>query len=404
MTLTTDRTIDRDRLAVIDEITHGYVDDGRLPCAVTAVIHRGEEVHRNAYGWADCAESTPISEESIFRIFSMTKPIVSLALMQLYERGDVLLENPIGRFIPELAELEVWDRGEADKVRTVPAERPVSVHDVLRHTAGFTAGFQVGNPVSGLYRDAGLGDLRRPEFTLAEAMGPLGEIPLVSQPGEQWHYGMSTDVVGRIVEVVSGQPLNEYLDRHVFEPLGMVDTGFCVAEDSLDRLTTNYMRTPDERMLRVDAPRADRHCVLPAYLSGAGGLVSTLDDYLRFVRMLLGGGSLDGTRLIGAKTLEFMGTNHLPGGADLNDFGQDTFAEVAMAGMGFGLGFSVMLDPAANGSVGSVGEISWGGAASTIFWVDPVEELAVVFLTQLVPSNTYPIRRQLRSATYASLT
>jgi CubicO group peptidase (beta-lactamase class C family) len=226
----------------------------------------------------------------------------------------------------------------------------------------------------------------------------------VSQPGEQWHYGMSTDVVGRIVEVVSGQPLNEYLDRHVFEPLGMVDTGFCVAEDSLDRLTTNYMRTPDERMLRVDAPRADRHCVLPAYLSGAGGLVSTLDDYLRFVRMLLGGGSLDGTRLIGAKTLEFMGTNHLPGGADLNDFGQDTFAEVAMAGMGFGLGFSVMLDPAANGSVGSVGEISWGGAASTIFWVDPVEELAVVFLTQLVPSNTYPIRRQLRSATYASLT
>jgi CubicO group peptidase (beta-lactamase class C family) len=157
-------------------------------------------------------------------------------------------------------------------------------------------------------------------------------------------------------------------------------------------------------MFRVDVPRADRHTVPPTYLSGAGGLLSTLDDYLRFVRMLLGGGRLDGHRLIGAKTLEFMGRNHLPGGATLNDFGQDTFAEVTMAGMGFGLGFAVLLDPAQNGSVGSVGELSWGGAASTVFWVDPVEDLAVVFLTQLVPSNTYPIRRQLRAATYACLT
>jgi CubicO group peptidase (beta-lactamase class C family) len=404
MTSTTVRDFDRNRAAAIDHLTHGYVDDGRLPCAVTAVIHGGEEVHRDAYGWADCADHTPISDRSIFRIYSMTKPIVSLALMQLYEQGLVLLENPIGRFIPELADLQVWERGEADKVRTLPAERPVTVHDVLRHTAGFTAGFQVGNPVSGLYRDAGLGDLRRPRFTLAEAMGRLGELPLVSQPGEQWHYGMSTDVVGRIVEVISGLPLNEYLDRHVFEPLGMVDTNFWVADGALDRLTTNYMRTPDERMLRVDAPRADRHCTPPAYLSGAGGLLSTLDDYLQFVRMLLGGGALEGTRVIGAKTLDFMATNHLPSGGDLNSLGQDTFADVAMPGMGFGLGFSVMLDPAANGSVGTVGEISWGGAASTVFWVDPVEDLAVVFLTQLVPSNTYPIRRQLRATTYACLT
>jgi CubicO group peptidase (beta-lactamase class C family) len=397
------RSFDRSRLDAVDRITHGYVDDGRFPCAVTAILHGGEEVHRDAHGWADCAERTPVNDRSIFRIFSMTKPIVSLALMQLYEQGDVLLENPIGRFIPELAELEVWDRGEGERVRTVPAERPVTVHDVLRHTAGFTAGFQLGNPVSALYREAELGDLRRPKLTLAEAMGRLGELPLVSQPGERWHYGMSTDVVGRIVEVVSGLALDEYLDRHVFGPLGMVDTGFWLAEDQLDRLTTNYMRTPDERMLRVDVPRADRHTVAPAYLSGAGGLLSTLDDYLRFVRMLLGRGRLDGNRVIGAKTLEFMGRNHLPGGVSLNDLGQDTFAEVAMDGMGFGLGFSVLLDPAQNGSVGSVGELSWGGAASTVFWVDPTEDLAVVFLTQLVPSNTYPIRRQLRAATYACL-
>lgn len=398
------RGIDLERLAWVEAITRRYVEDGRFPCAVTAVLHRGEEVHRHALGWADCADEKPVTEDSIFRIFSMTKPIVSLALMQLYERGEVLLENPIGRFIPELADLAVWDRAQGDRIRTVPAERPVSVHDVLRHTAGFTAGFQLGNPVSGLYRDAGLGDLRRPKIALAEAMGRLGELPLVSQPGEQWHYGMSTDVVGRIVEVVSGQTLDAYLADHVFEPLGMVDTGFWIDEGDLGRLTTNYMRTPDERMLRVDLPRVDRHCVPPPYLSGAGGLLSTLDDYLRFVRMLLGGGELDGRRVIGARTLEFMGRNHLPGGATLNDLQQDTFSEVAMEGTGFGLGFSVLLDPALNGSVGSVGELSWGGAASTAFWVDPVEDLAVVFLTQLVPSNTYPIRRQLRAGVYAALT
>jgi CubicO group peptidase (beta-lactamase class C family) len=388
--------IDLARLEAVTALTHRYVDEGRFPNAVAAVLHEGKEVYRDAYGWADVADQRPVAEDSIFRIYSMTKPIVSLALMQLYEQGEVLLENPVGRYIPELAELTVWE--------DTPAERPVTVHHVLTHTAGFTAGFQFGHPVAELYREAGLGDLRPPDCDLTEAMARLGRLPLVSQPGTRWHYGMSTDVVGRLVEVISGQPLDAYLAEHVLGPLGMHETGFWVPEAQLDRLVANYFRAPQERLFRTDTPDPKRHCVRPRFLSGAGGLVSTLDDYLRFCRMLLDGGELDGRRVIGRKTLQFMASNHLPGGQTLNELGQDTFAEVAMEGMGFGLGFSVLLDPAQNGAIGSVGEFSWGGAASTVFWIDPAEDLAVVFLTQLVPSNTYPIRRQLRAAVYAALT
>ncbi len=396
--------IDTNRLEAVTDLTHGYVDSGRLPCAVTAVLHQGKEVYRDAYGWADVADQRPVAEDSIFRIFSMTKPLASLALLQLYERGLVLLENPVARYLPELGDLRVWAGGTVDAPETVPAERPVTVHHVLTHTAGFTAGFQFGTPVGAIYRAAGLGDLRPPKVDLAEGIGVLATLPLVNQPGAGWHNGMSTDVVGRLVEVISGQRLDDYLAEHVVGPLGMDHTGFQVAETEIDRLCANYLRTPEERLLRVDAPDPDRHCRPPRYLSGAGGLVSTLDDYLRFCRAVLAGGELDGQRVIGRATLEFMGRNHLPGGLTLNQLGQDTFAEVAMEGMGFGLGFSVLLDPAQNGSVGSVGELSWGGAASTLFWIDPLEDLAVVFLTQLVPSNTYPIRRQLRATVYGALT
>jgi len=396
--------IDPARLENVSAMTHRYVDEGRLPFVTTAVLHRGEEVYRDAYGWADCAEQRPIAEDSIVRIFSMTKPLTSLALMQLYEQGLVLLENPVGRFIPELADLRVWTGGTEEAPETEPAHGPITVQHLLTHTAGFTAGFQYGHPVGGLYRAHGLGDLRPPRHDLAGAMEVLGGLPLVSQPGTRFHYGMSTDVVGRLVEVISGQDLDEYLAEHVLGPLKMVDTGFCVPESEVPRLVSNYLRTPDEKMLRVDTPSVERHSRRPTFLSGAGGLVSTLDDYLRFCRMLLGGGELDGTRVIGRATLDFMRQNHLPGGRSLNELGQDTFAEVAMEGMGFGLGFSVLLDPAQNGAIGSVGEYSWGGAASTVFWIDPALDLAVVFLTQLVPSNTYPIRRQLRATVYGALT
>jgi CubicO group peptidase (beta-lactamase class C family) len=330
----------------------------------------------------------------------MTKPLASLALLQLYERGLVLLEDPVGRYLPELAELTVW-AGEG--VEPVPAERPVTVKHLLTHTAGFTAGFQFATPVGGLYREAGLGDLRPPKHDLATSMEVLGGLPLVGQPGTGFHYGMSTDVVGRLVEVLSGQGLDAYLAEHVFEPLGMVDTGFWLPVDQLPRLCANYLKTPNDPMFPVDTGDPERHCQPPRFLSGAGGLVSTLDDYLRFCRALLGGGQLDGNRVLGTKTLQYMASNHLPGGVSLNDIGQDTFSEVVMEGMGFGLGVSVLLDPAISGAIGNVGEYGWGGAGSTVFWIDPVEDLAVVFLTQLVPSDSYPIRRQLRATVYGAL-
>ncbi len=391
---------DRDRLTNVTALTHRYVDDGRFPNVVTAVLHRGEEVYRDVYGWADVAERRPVTEDSIFRIFSMTKPIASLALMQCYEQGKVLLEDPIGRYLPELAELTVW-AGEG--VDPVPAERPVTVKHLLTHTAGFTAGFQFGQPVATLYRDAGLGDLRPPKFDLAGVIQTLGGLPLVDQPGAGFHYGVSTDVVGRLVEVLSGQDLDAYLDEHVLRPLGMVDTGFWVPDGQIGRLCTTYLKTPDDPLFLLDAPDPERHCQRPKFLSGAGGLVSTVDDYLRFCRMLLAGGVLDGQRVIGTKTLSYMATNHLPGGVTLNQLGMDTFSEVVMEGMGFGLGFSVLVDPAASGSISTVGEYGWGGAGSTVFWVDPVEEVSVVFLTQLVPSDAYPNRRQLRATVYGAL-
>ena len=393
--------IDRDRLANVTAVTHGYVDSGRFPNAVTAVLHRGEEVLRDVYGWADIADERPIAEDSIFRIFSMTKPITSLALLQCYEWGEVLLEDPIGRYIPELADMTVWVGADTDPA---PASGPITVKHLLTHTAGFTAGFQYSQPVSALYRDAGVGDLRPSKHDLATTMGILGDLPLVCEPGAAFHYGMSTDVVGRLVEVLSGQSLDAYLAEHVFGPLGMDDTGFWVPEADIDRFVSNYLKTPDDKRFRVDVPDVARHCHPPTFLSGAGGLVSTLDDYLRFCRMLLGGGQLDGRRVLGRKTLEYMATNHLPEGRMLNEMGQDTFSEVAMEGMGFGLGVSVLLDPALAGAIGTAGEYGWGGAANTVFWVDPAEDLAVVFLTQLVPSGAYPIRRQLRATVYGALT
>ena len=392
--------LDLDRLANVTATTHRYVDEGQFPNVVTAILHRGDEVYRDAYGLADVAAQRPITDDAIFRIFSMTTPIASVALMQLYEQGRVLLEDPVGRYLPELADLTVW-AGEG--VAPVPADRPVTVKHLLTHTAGFTAGFQFNQPVGTLYREAGLGDLRPPKFDLAGAVEVLGTLPLVDQPGEGFHYGMSTDVVGRLVEVLSGMSLDAYLDEHVFQPLGMVDTGFFVPEDQLPRLASNYLRTPTDPLFPLDPPDRAALTKPPRFLSGAGGLVSTLDDFLRFCRALRGGGALGDSRILGAKTLQFMASNHLPGGVSLNDLGQDTFSEVVMEGMGFGLGVSVVLDPAIAGANGNVGEYGWGGAASTVFWIDPVEDLAVVFLTQLVPSDSYPIRRHLRATVYGAL-
>ena len=397
--------VDPDRLRRIDDLLHAYVDDGRLPCTQVLVARAGEIVHHDVYGFADVAGGRLLAADAIFRIYSMTKPVTSVALMMLYEQGRVLLEDPVSRYLPAFADPRVWVSGDALSLVTRPADRPIRVKDLLTHTAGLTYGFQHAHLVDSLYREHGLGDFGiEPTYTNAEMVSLLAALPLQYSPGDAWCYSMATDVCGALVEAISGESLDEFFQRHIFSPLGMVDTGFWVAgEERVDRLTTNYAHVPGGALVPLDVPATSTYLARPAFLSGGGGLVSTMADYFRFTQLLAGGGALDGVRLLSPRTVEFMTSNHLPGGRTLNEMGQIGFSEVAMEGVGFGLGFSVNVDPVANGALGSVGDFGWGGAASTMFSIDPVEDLTTIFLTQLMPSTTFPIRRELRATVYQAL-
>ncbi len=392
-----------ERLERVGAACRRYVDSGRFPCTDVQVARRGRVVYRDVYGHADVATGRELADDAIFRIYSMTKPITSIALMQLYEQGDLLLENRVSRFIPEFGESRVWSGGTPEAPEVRPPEREITVHDVMTHMSGLTYGFMFAHPVDAIYRDHGLGDFTNPKVSLAQGMVELAGMPLLFDPGSRWQYSMSTDVCGRIVEVVSGMTLDAYFDEHIFGPLGMVDTGFWLSEEQLPRLPACYTRTAETRLHEINRaahPAAGRS---PAYLSGGGGLLSSTADYQRFCDMLLNRGELDGNRVIGPRTLAYMVSNHLPGGSMLNEMGQSTFSEAAMEGTGFGLGFSVLADPAVNQAIGTVGEYGWGGAASTAFWIDPKEELSVIFMTQLLPSNTYPIRRSLKSVVHQAI-
>ena len=390
-----------ERLRRVEDVTHAYVDHGKLPGVQTLISRRGELVHHDCYGFTDVAAGTAVTPESIYRIYSMTKPITSVALMMLFEEGRFLLENPVHRFLPEFEAVQVWDGGTADAPQTRPPSRPMTVHDVLTHLSGLTYGFHYQHPVDELYRNNGLGDFSEPTFDLAEGMERLASLPLLQDPGTRWNYSMSTDVCGRLIEVLSGQSLDEYFRDRILDPLGMRDTGFHAPESELDRCAPLYVRGADGT-LKVMAPSTTM-VQPPKFLSGGGGLVGTGPDYLRFCHMLGNGGELDGVRLLSPRTLSYMARNHLPGGKLLNEVGQSTFSEAAMEGTGFGLGFSIIEDAAALQNLASEGEFAWGGAASTAFWVDPVEDICAVFMTQLLPSDTYPIRRQLRAVVLQSV-
>ncbi len=402
MTDTINEGVSSERLGRLDAVLHRYVDQGKLPGVQTLVSRRGELVHRDRYGFADVAKEVPVRDDTLYRIYSMTKPITSVALMMLFEEGHFLLENPVSRWIPEFADMQVWTGGTADSPETVPLEEPLTVRHVLTHTSGLTYGFQYAHPVDELYRRAELGDfLSAPTYDLDGCMERLAAQPLQFAPGTRWNYSMSTDVCGALVERMSGTTLDEFFRTRIFEPLGMTDTAFAAPESDLDRCSALYVFAPGKGMNRLGSARSMTRP--PHMLSGGGGLVSSADDYLRFCHMLLGGGALDGVRLLSPRTVAYMQLNHLPDGKLLNDMGQSTFAETAMEGTGFGLGFSVLVDPAANQSLGSPGLAAWGGAASTTFWVDPAEDLAVVSMTQLLPSNTYPLRRHLQAGVYQAL-
>jgi len=386
-----------------------YVEDERLPGVLTAVARRGQLVHLAASGRRDVERDLPLTADTVFRLYSMTKPVTSVALMQLYEQGAFQLDDPASRYLPELADCGVHVPGGG----RVAAEGPITIQHLLSHTSGLTYGFLNETEVDALYRDKGVGDLNA-RGDLASMMTALADLPLLFEPGTRWNYSVSTDVCGRLVEVLSGEGLDEYFAAHIFEPLGMVDTGFSVRPDQQDRFAACYLphqgaalgRPVDgsrRGLHRIDDPETSSYLEPPAFLSGGGGLVGTAADYLRFCTMLLNKGELDGARVLGRKTVDYMTVNHLSSGGDLTSMGRPRFSETSYDGIGFGLGFSVMLDPARAHVMGSAGEFAWGGAASTMFWVDPAEELIGLLLTQLIPSATYPLRREMKVLAYQAL-
>ncbi len=388
------------RLARVGDWMRGYVESGRLPCALTLVARRGEIALLDHCGYSDVETGREISRDAIFRIYSMTKPVAAVAAMMLYEEGRFQLDDPIARFLPEFEAMSVYVSGHGTMMHTEPAERPITVRDLLTHTAGFTYGFLDETPLGEYYRRQGI-EFNPGKQPLAETVAALAELPLAHQPGARWNYGVSFDVLGRLIEIWSGQALDRCFDERIFQPLGMTDTAFSISDEKRDRLASLYRQADGGGIERVE-PAAKTSYEDPVMLfSGGGGLLSTVDDFFRFTELLRRGGELDGVRLLGRKTVEFMTANHL--GGDMADMGQPTFGESRFEGVGFGFGVSVMLDPARANIMGTPGEYAWGGAASTAFWIDPVEDMTVIFMTQLLPSSAYPLRRELRVLAYQAL-
>ncbi len=388
--------LDPARLGRLDAHLRGYVDDGRLAGWLLAVSRGGHLAHVASAGRRDREADLPVETDTIWRIYSMTKPITSVAALMLWEEGRFELKDPVSRFLPEFASARVWRSGSVTSPVLDPVTEPMQMWHLMTHTAGLTYGFMFAHPVDELYRRAGFEWGTPDGADLAEVCARVAELPLLFQPGSEWNYSMSIDVLGRVVEVLEGRPLDEVLHERVLGPLGMVDTGFSVPADQAERLAMLYGAHPVTGLaVRLEAA-AGAALRPPAALLGGGGLVSTAADYLRFAEMLRRGGELDGVRLLSPRTVRYAATNHLPGGADLTAFGRPLFSETTFDGVGFGLLGSVTIDPVTAKVPGSRGDVGWGGAASTTFWVDPVEDLVVVFMTQLLPSSTHPLRSQLK--------
>jgi CubicO group peptidase (beta-lactamase class C family) len=400
-----------ERLALIPAfLDERYIKTGKLPCAQVQVWRRGKLAVDEVLGLADRERNRPLEKDAIFRIYSMTKPITSVAFMMLVEQGLVALDDPVAKFIPEWANLGVFAAGTDAGWATTPPARPMMMIDLLRHTSGLTYGFQMQGNIDAAYRKLKVAeDLRH--GTMQEFIDKLAKLPLVFSPGEAWNYSVSTDVLGYLVEKISGLSFADFLEQKIFQPLGMVDTAFTVPADKKHRLTACYAAGQlGSKAVKAglptlqDDPEKSPYLAPTDFTSGGGGLVGTMADYMRFARMLLNGGELDGVRLLSPKTLQLMTANHLPGGKDLTQMSKSLFSEATYAGVGFGLGFGVTVDPAATMIPGSKGDFFWGGAASTFFWVDPVEDLTVVFMTQLLPSSAYAVRRELRTLVYSAFT
>jgi CubicO group peptidase (beta-lactamase class C family) len=394
-------------------LKHRYIDAGRFPGTQLLVYRRGKVVHSTVQGYADLERKVPVKDDTIFRIYSMTKPITSVAFMMLFEEGRVALDEPVHKYIPEWKDLGVFVAGTAPAFLTRPPSRPMLIVDLLRHTSGLTYGFQQRSNVDAAYREEKIGEVDK-AGTLETMIAALAKIPLEFSPGEAWNYSVATDVIGYLIGKITGQQFEQFLKERIFDPLGMNDTDFYVPADKAHRFAACYSADPGgvtfhatERkgsLTLQDDPSTSSFLSKPAFVSGGGGLCSTAADYLTFCRALINGGELGGVRLLGPKTLRLMTSNHLPGGCDLPALSRSLFSEATYNGIGFGLGFSVTMEPAKTLILGSAGEYAWGGAATTSFWIDPAEELIAIFMTQVLPSSAYPLRRELRTMVYAAIT
>jgi len=396
---------DTSRLERIDEhLRTRYLEPGKIAGCQVVVARRDQIAHSSSLGLMDRERARPVLDDTIWRFYSMTKPITGAALLTLYERGLFQLNDPVHQYLPEFRDMQVIERLDGEPKRLVDAERPISVRDAMMHMTGIgygppearldMANIAAGKPARGLGKGA----------TLETLVATLAEEPLRFHPGTHWLYSWSTDVCARLVEVISGERFDDYLQGTIFDPLGMVDTGFFVPEEKAERLAALYTRDASKQLTLLDDPQKSRSLRMPSLLLGGGGLLGTTADYLRFCQMLVNGGQLGGTRVLGPKTIELMTGNHLPGGGTLRDFAfRGGYGEVGFDGMGFGLTVAVSDGPVATAAEGSRGEYMWGGAASTLFWIDPVEELVVIFMTQLIPSGTFNFRGQLKALVYSAI-
>ena len=405
-----DLGFDSERLAYIPKYFSSYIDKTKLPNFTLLVARNNEIAHLSSQGLASIEDNKPITNDSIYRFYSMTKPITSVAIMMLYEKGLLRLEHEVSRYLPEFKDIKVWEEGTIENYKTREPSQPILIKDLLTHTSGLSYGFMTGHPAIRLYTTSGIASAKnsktRIEMDLEEFSNTAASLPLLFDPGSQWHYSISIDILGRIIEVISGEKFDSFLKKYIFDPLNMVDTDFSVPEDKHHRFVDCYQELVSKtgnKLKRCFKGGEDIFSKPRNFLSGGGGLCSTLADYANFCQMLLNDGTFMGKKILSPITAKYMRRNHLPENKTMNDMGDESFSEVRYDGAGFGLGFSPLISSVKALSPASEGSVSWGGMASTFFWVDPQENFFAILLTQLIPSGRYPIRPQAQTLVYSAL-
>ncbi|MBH66835.1 MAG: serine hydrolase [Rhodospirillaceae bacterium] len=389
-----------ERLSRITPWLESYIDEGKLPFAQVVVLRRGQIAYSKLYGLRDIEKKSQAIGDGIYRIYSMSKLVTTVAAMSLFEEGSLMLDDQLSWYLPEFANCQVYKSGEFGAMTLVPQESPITIRQLMTHTSGLTYGAFDPSPVGRAMRGAKV-DFGNLEEKLDVMVKRLDGIPLCFQPGTEWRYGVSTDVLGRVIEIVAGQSLEAVFQERIFGPLKMKSTFFALPEHQIEKFCSLYTRTNSDPLKKLEDGQNSRFCRPVNMHSGGGGLLSSTADYLKFIEMIRLGGVYESERVLGRKTVDLMLMNHLPG--DMASMGQVTFSEMPMAGIGFGLGGAVLLDPVKAQILSSEGEFTWGGMASTAFWIDRSEELSVIFMTQLIPSSSYPVRRELRILVYQSL-